>query len=175
MPRWVILFRGINVGGHRKVAMAELRAQMGAAGFADVRSYIQSGNVVADFDGDRAQVSACIRDIVARAFGFDADLLVLSPDDLNDALAGNPFATVADDPSRMHLFFHMNPAEPTAIADLTADDAARAGEGALAHYLWTPEGMSKSTLADKVSRRLAGKATARNLRTCEKLVQMAQS
>lgn len=174
MTRWVILFRGINVGGHRKIAMAELRLALSDAGFQNVQSYIQSGNVVADLDASRAETTQAIQAVVARQFGFDVDVLVMTPRQLGEAVDDLPFDAARADPARVHLFFHLAPEAPVAIDDLAGTlENAMAASGARAHYLSTPDGMSKSKLAEQISRRLSGHATARNLRTCRKLMDMA--
>ena len=177
MAGWVVLLRGVNVGGHRKLPMAELRAHLSQAGFADPQSYIQSGNLVVQSAQDRGVVRDQVRAVIEQNFGFLADVLVLSAKELNLALAANPFTASDLNPSRIHLFFHMNSGDVTSIDDLkAADDPARSESGALAHYLSTPDGMSVSELAKLVSARLAKSATARNLRTCLKLADMvAQS
>ena len=93
MTRFVALLRGINVGGHRKVPMARLREVLGEAGFADVATYLQSGNaVVTAPDTDPQAVASHIEQAIAAAFGFDVDVLVRSGAELDAVIAANPFA-----------------------------------------------------------------------------------
>ena len=169
----ILLFRGVNVGGHRKLPMAALRDGLTQAGFHTPRSYIQSGNVVVGSRLARAQVVGSVQEVVSGMFGFVPDLMVLDREEMASALDACPFATPDADPSRVHLFFHIE--EPVALDGLQAEpgDRARLACGNLAHYLDTPDGMSQSKLAERMSRRLKDKATARNLRTCRKLLELA--
>lgn len=174
--RWVLLFRGVNVGGQNKLPMAALRGQLDAAGFADVESYIQSGNVVLSSPLPPASVKARCGEVVEAGFGIRPGLLVLGADELDAAIEACPFAGEEGlNPSHAHLFFHMGADLPD-LSDLApeAGDDAVLTAGQLAHYLVTPGGMSRSKLAEKLARRLKDKTTARNWRTCLKLQEMCQ-
>lgn len=174
MSVWIVLLRGVNVGGHNKLPMAELRWALEAAGFNRVQTYIQSGNIVLAADRDGPAVAEAVSGLIEREFGFRPDCLALGADALKAALADAPFAPETD-PSRAHLFFHMGADLPD-ISDLSAQpgDKARLTPGEIAHYLDTPDGMSQSKLAEALSRRLKSATTARNLRTCLKLLEMAR-
>lgn len=175
MMSWIVLFRGVNVGGNRKLPMAKLRALLVSAGFSDVQSYIQSGNVVLRSELTRSRVKSNIEELVEREFGFSTQALVLSAEEMEAAIAGYPFAPVADQ-SRAHLFFEMGPSPMPNVADLVPEngDSAQLQAEAGVIYLSAPDGMSSSRLAELLSRRLKDKATARNLRTCTKLLDMAR-
>ena len=93
MTAYVVLLRGINVGGKNKVPMAGLRAVLEEAGFANVSTYIASGNVFLDSDRSAEDVASRIEDALPKAFKLDADLIrvaVLSADELEAVVAKRP-------------------------------------------------------------------------------------
>jgi len=174
MTRFVALLRGINVGGHRKVPMARLREVLGEAGFADVATYLQSGNaVVTAPDTDPQAVASHIEQAIAAAFGFDVDVLVRSGAELDAVIAANPFAEqAAADPTRVHASFLADQLDPTTLDELEmgrfAPEKVVAGDRVL--YLHLPDGIGRSKLAAALTdRRLGTLATARNWRTVEAL------
>ncbi len=175
MNRWIILFRGVNVGGHRKLPMADLRAALGRAGFDRVASYIQSGNVALGSELPPARLAMQVASLVEAGWGFLPDMTVLSATDMRAALDAAPFDAGVD-PSRAHLFFHIDRSAPGDIAGLAPEPGDRAvlTQGDIAHYLNTPDGLSQSKLAEALSRRLKDRATARNLRTCRKMLELAE-
>ena len=173
MTRFVVLFRGVNVGGHRKLPMAGLRQALEAAGFGQVESHIQSGNVVLTSRAGARQVEAEIAALVRQTFGFDAPVLALPADEFRAVVEAAPFEP-GTEPSHAHIFFDMVPGARVRVDDLRPEpgDASVMTNAAGAVYLATPEGLSASRLAEALGRRLKDKTTARNLRTCLKLLEM---
>lgn len=93
MTTFVFLFRGINVGGHQKVRMDELKELHVSLGFRDVVSYIQSGNIVCTSDdADTAQVQKCIEDGFGKRFGFRVGVVVRTSTELKEIIEKNPFS-----------------------------------------------------------------------------------
>lgn len=174
MATWVVLLRGVNVGGKNKLRMAPLRALLADAGFGEPRSHLQSGNLVLESELGAEEVSASVGDAIEDEHGFRPEVLALSVDELSEALAANPYA--GEDPRRVQLFFL---AESAADADLEPLEALRAqseafvlGEGVF--YLHAPDGIGRSKLAARCERLLGVAATARNLRTASALLELAQ-
>src|SRR5512139_337568 len=102
MPRYVALFRGINVGKAKRIAMADLRALLEKLGFSQVRTLLNSGNAV--FTASAApprKLAQRIRAEVANQLGVDALVIVKSAKDIAGIVAGNALATVATDASRL--------------------------------------------------------------------------
>jgi uncharacterized protein (DUF1697 family) len=174
---WVALFRGINVGGHNKLPMKELRAELEALGLKGVATYIQSGNVV--FRGgttSAAELAARIARTVQERHGFEAEVLVLTADELRAAVRGTPFNVPEDEAKTLHLFFlAAEPSDP----DSEGLDAARAeGERwalrGKVFYLHTPAGYGRSKLAAKAERALGVRATARNWRSVLRILELAE-
>ena len=100
------LLRGVNVGGHRRVPMADLRAGLAAAGLADVRTYLQSGNAV--FSGgpdDEAEVEQLVRAVVAGTCGVDTDVVVRTGAELAGVVARNPWPERTSSPKLLHVLF----------------------------------------------------------------------
>lgn len=173
---WISLLRGINVGGHNKLPMAELRELFANTGCSDVKTYIQSGNVV--FRGasqDREELAPRLTNAIVESKGFRPGIMLLTPDELEAAANTNPFPEAASEPKTLHLWFLAHePEEP----DLeTLDDLRAATEhyelrGAV-FYLWAPDGIGRSKLASRAERALGVETTARNWRTVEKLLELA--
>jgi len=93
VPTHVALLRGINVGGHQKVPMAELREVVASLGHADVATYIQSGNVVFSTEQtDTAALATALEEAIAGTIGVQARVVVLSREDLGQVMRDNPYA-----------------------------------------------------------------------------------
>lgn len=179
--RWVALLRGINVGQARRIAMADLKALMEALmealGYTDVRTLLNSGNVVFSAAPSRQAPAAHAQRIqaaVARQLGVAAPVRVLAAEDLQAALAGNPLRTLATDASRLLPAFAQDAATLGALADLaTPPTNPRAGAlvlGPQAAYVGCPDGVLASPLAQALDRRLGDRVTTRNMATAEKIV-----
>lgn len=177
--RTIALLRGINVGGNKRVPMAELRALMERLGFADVTTYVQSGNVV--FSGPRRAARTIAREIeagIVEQFGFEVAITIRTRDELAAIVAANPLRAVADVPKLHHVLFLSGRPDAQAIADAEAGDHAPEAFALIGRelYVWTPEGVTDSPLFKLLNeRRLGVRATARNWRTVEKLLELADA
>lgn len=174
MTRLVILLRGVNVGGHGRLPMADWRKVLTAQGFDDVATYIQSGNAVLTSDAPVDQVRAQVQDGIADHFGFRPACIVLTATELASHIAANPFPQAMDDPKSLHLFFLSGPA--TLDAEGLQTHATKAEAFALlgdCFYLYTPNGFGRSDVAQKLDRYLKAEvSTARNLRSCLKILDL---
>lgn len=174
MTVWAVLLRGINVGGHNKVPMAELRAALTDDGFTDVVTYIASGNVV--LRGETCEPGRVAR-IVTDRFGLDIEVMVRSADQIRSAAAANPFPDAVDEPKFLYCGFTATPVDDDALADFdheryAPDRLAVAGGEVYARY---PEGMGRSKLAGTVIDRAVGTpVTTRNWNTVLKLVELVE-
>lgn len=172
---YVALLRGINVGGHNKVAMTDLRALLEALGLSGVRTYIQSGNAVFTAAGtSAAQLEARIAAALRERLGVAAAVMVRTRDELRAVLADNPFIAEGLDPARLSVAF-LDAAPPAeAVASL---DAARVLPDRFAvrgrtTYLYTPNGLGRTKLTPSFWKPLGGSATVRNWRTVNQLLAM---
>ncbi len=102
MPVWVCLLRGVNLGKQRKLPMPALREALTAAGMTDVRTYLQSGNVIAHSQlRTHQQVSDLVRTVIAAEFSHDVPVMTRRPAEIDDVIASNPFPAQAA--QRAHL------------------------------------------------------------------------
>jgi len=175
---WIALLRGINVGGHNKLPMAELRELLGELGLSEVQTYIASGNIVfgAARSANRGKLSKKISTAITDRFDLGVPVVMRTPEELAAAVAGNPFST--DDHKMLHLAFLSERPKDAAAATLEADRFApdqfelRGAE----IYLYYPNGAGRSKMSiDYFERRLAVTPTARNWRTVLKLVAMSEA
>jgi uncharacterized protein (DUF1697 family) len=177
MSVFVALFSGINVGGNRIVKMAELRAFFDELGFADVASYIQSGNVVFKSEaGDNAALTATIEAAFEKRWSFRARIMVRDLGRLEALVANNPYPEVAGDPTKLHA--------SVLERDPTSEEIARLAERCVGPerfevkgdvlYLHAPDGLGKSKFAEILPRTLKVPGTMRNWRTVLTLLEMAQ-
>ena len=170
MPEWICLPRAINLGPVNKVGMPQLRKALTAAGFDDVRTYVQSGNVVVRSRlRSPATVSRAVRSVLTEEFGVDSPVLVRTPQQIRDVLAWNPFPEqAAASPTTVqviHLDAEPDPARVRAelAEDWSPDGLAIQGlEACISHSA----GMHASRLQHAaLLKRLGVGGTARNWRT----------
>jgi uncharacterized protein (DUF1697 family) len=172
MRRHVALIRGINVGRAKRVAMADLRALVGDLGYGDVRTLLNSGNVVFSVPGSaRGDPAVRIEKGMTERLGISARVTVLTAEELAAVVADNPLGKFARDPSRLFVTVLFDPADrkrllPLARQEWTPDVFA---VGARAAYLWCPKGMMDSRLVAAVNRLLGDAATTRNWATMTRL------
>lgn len=172
----VALLRGINVGGHRRVPMAELRAAMAETGFVEVRTCVTSGNLVFADDDSAARSQARLEALIARCFGFTVDVLVRDADAFAAHVAANPLGeAAAERPRALHMVLTKQTLANGAAAVL--QERARHGETVreAGGTLWIDDagGVAASKLAPSLIDRIAGSpATARNWTTVQTLCGM---
>lgn len=169
----VALLRGINVGGHHVVPMADLRTALEHAGLSDVRTYIQSGNVV--FRAGDRDPEATVRAVIRGTFGFDVPVIVRSLDEVERIVGAHP-GVGGEVPSRWLLVFLLD--RPADADD--APDPERFGDDRFVVdgrevYATYPNGVGRSKLTlDVVQRSFGVVATARNLSTLAAIVSLGR-
>jgi uncharacterized protein (DUF1697 family) len=176
MARLVVLLRGINLGSRNRISMPELREALEDAGYDDVRTYLQSGNVVLTSAASAKKVARDCERLIADRFGLDIAVVTRTRSELAKVVERNPLGRVAKDPKRYQVSFL--DAKPTAKVVRELEDVAAGKEEVVAVgreiYAWHPAGVARS----KLWARLAGKdlgatATARNWTTVTKLLELA--
>lgn len=176
MTRHLALLRGINVGRHKRVAMATLRELLEGAGYDDVRTHGQSGNVVLGSEASPDDVRQNVEALIAERLGFAVDVVVRTREELDAALAADPLGEVATDPAKHLVVFLSAEPDPAAVRALEDEDFAPdafAVRGRDVH-LWCPDGVQDSRAAKALTgTRLAPVGTARNWSTVTKLVELA--
>lgn len=173
--RLVVLLRGINVGGHKRISMTDLRALLSERGYEDVKTYLQSGNAVVTSDRSPAEVEADISAAIASALGHEVAVVVRTADQLEEVVRDDPFADVRTDHRFHQALFLAGEPDPKAIAALRDTDFSPerlvVASGVL--HAWCPDGTNDSPLL-KALTKLRTTATARNWRTVEKLLELAR-
>lgn len=176
MGRRVVLLRGINLGPNKRVPMAELRELFTDAGFTDVSTYVQSGNVVLSSDVAPTELEQQTERLIAERFGFEVPVVSRTRDELAAVVERNPLGDVAEDPKRYQVSF-LSAELDDAIVDRLAEAAApteRFVADGRELYAWHPDGVARSKLwAQLAGTGLGVKATARNWRTVETLLEIA--
>ena len=187
MPGHVALLRGVNVGGV-KLAMSDLRAVLSSLGYAEVSTYIQSGNAL--FSADAADPAALAADIEAaldKQLGMRPRVLVLTRDELAQVIRDNPYP---DEPNlkAVHAVFlaeEPGPEQVAAVAEAEQKAGGKGGRDTARYvgrvlYLHTPDGFGRSELAIQLARRAGpmsakGAGTARNWATVTKLLGLCDA
>lgn len=177
MTRYVGLLRGINVGGNKKIAMADLRKLVEGLGHQDVKTLLQSGNVVFGSDSaDQAALAAELERTIEAELGMSVGCLVRDGADLARIIAHDPLGDVADNPSRHFVVFLSGAVDPAKFAEVEA--LARAGErlaaGEREVHMWLPDGAAETKLTHLAFQKRLGVtiATARNWNTVTKLATL---
>jgi uncharacterized protein (DUF1697 family) len=177
--KYVALLRGINVGGNNVLPMKALAAMFESAGCRDVRTYIQSGNVV--FSAPAAVVrklSDAITKAIEKRFGFRVPVVIRTSEELARTIRENPFLKTGADEKAFHVYFLAALPETKSIAGLdpnrSTPDVFHVREREI--YLHLPNGMGRSKLTNAYfDSRLATVSTARNWTTVRKLLAMMEA
>jgi uncharacterized protein (DUF1697 family) len=177
---YIALLRGINVGGHNAVAMAELRKLAADLGFSGVATLLQSGNLV--FTAGKRSVNALeslLERETAERLGVTADYVVRSADEWKAVIAGNPFPKQAkDDPGHLVVVFLKTPSPPKsveALRDSIVGPEIVHGSGKQLYIVY-PDGIGRSKLTGTlIEKRLGTRGTARNWNTVLKLLALSRA
>ena len=180
MPAAISLLRGVNVGGHHKIKMEELRELYESLGLRQAQTYVQSGNVVFRTDArDFTRLSKRIADGIEERFAFRPGVILRTAADLRGVIAANPFASRRDlDPSRLLVQFLASEPPPDARERILRiesepEEVRMAGRELYIYYL---NGMARPKVAWSVIERiLQTPCTSRNWNTVRKLLEMAES
>jgi uncharacterized protein (DUF1697 family) len=170
---WVALLRGVNVGGHGRVPMPQLRELFESLGFEDVRTLIQSGNVI--FRATSAPSAPALEAAVAERFQVTSPVVLRTSAQLAKVIDDDPF--VGSERAHVHVGFMVRPVEHESIAALEVDQFAPeriAASGGEVYFL-LPAGLGNSKLASYVARKLGNQMTVRNWNTVTKLVDLAST
>ncbi|MEU6347799.1 DUF1697 domain-containing protein [Streptomyces sp. NPDC047072] len=177
---YAALLRGINVGGNKKVPMAELRTLMEGLGLDDVRTYLQSGQAVFAADhGDEDSLAAELVGAIEKRFGFAVGVIVRDHAYLRAIVENCPFPAADLEAKQLHVTYFSEPAAPDRYQEIDREtylpEEFRLGDRAL--YLYAPNGLGRSKLAEHLAKPRLNKgliATSRNWNTVVKLVEMTE-
>ena len=180
MTTYISLLRGINVSGQKKIKMAALKVVYESLKFEHVKTYIQSGNVVFQSSNDKVTIKNNIETAIKEHFDFDVPVLILTHEQLENTAKSLPFPAIdiEEEGSKIIVFFLSesvsNDQEKTFGAYLTNSEQLVLDQNVI--YLYCPEGSGKSKLTNKlVETKLGLTSTARNIKTVNKLLSLAES
>jgi uncharacterized protein (DUF1697 family) len=173
---YVALLRGINVGGTRKLPMAELAEVVASLGHGEVNTFIQTGNVLFTSRVARARLAKPLERAIDERFGLDVTIMIRSPAELQEVATANPFPAAEATPNRLHVvFLERKPSRE----DVDALDPDRSpGDRAVVDgdhvYLHLPNGAGRTKLTlDYLERVLRVRGTQRNWNTLVKLIELS--
>jgi uncharacterized protein (DUF1697 family) len=173
---YAALLRGINVGGHKRVPMADLRALLGELGHGDIRTHLQSGNAVFTSTAqDEGSLAEQLGQAIQGRFGFPVGVVVRDHAYLKAIAAACPFPAGTLEGRQLHATFFSAPVDASHWASLDATlflpEEFRVGDRVL--YLYVPEGLGRSKLAEALAKSPSGViATTRNWNTVTKLIEL---
>jgi uncharacterized protein (DUF1697 family) len=178
MARLVVLLRGINLGSRNRISMPKLREALEDAGYDDVRTYLQSGNVVLTSAASAKQVGRDCERLVADRFGLEIAVVARTRKELAEVVRRNPLARVAKDPKRYQVSFLEK--KPTSQIVRELEEVATGQEEVVSIgreiYAWHPAGVARSKLwARLAGNNLGMTVTARNWTTVTKLLELADA
>jgi uncharacterized protein (DUF1697 family) len=171
--RYVALLRGINVGSARRVAMPRLREVLTARGYGDVRTLLNSGNVVLDSGLPEDELARDLTTAIAGEFGIDVPVVVRTGAEIAAVVAADPLGELVTDPSRYSVTFLPEPPAADRIAALPPPERGEYRLLGRELYLWLPEGMAVAPMGTWPWDRLLGVAgTNRNWNTVGKVLAL---
>ena len=176
MSTYVAMLRGINVSGHNLIKMEALRALFEACGFANVRTYIQSGNVVFTARAGAAACVTAIEKALARELRKPIAVALRTAQELGSIIRANPFAREKDaDESKFAVTFLQAPPNKARLDALAGVQSGRDRFAARGKeiYLYLPDGFGRSKLAAGLERILSLPGTSRNWNTVKKLHEIS--
>lgn len=174
MVQYVALLRGINVGGRSSLPMKELTGLLEKLGCENVRTYIQSGNVVLESSEKAPVLAGKVKAAIKKQRDFEPEVLLLTAKELEKAIANNPFPQAEDDPKAVHFgFLATRPIKPNLekLESLKKESEEFQLIGQV-FYLYAPEGVGRSKLAASSEKALGIAMTDRNWNTVCKLQAM---
>jgi len=171
---FVALLRGVNVGGNNKLPMADLRTSLTAIALENVRTYIQSGNVVFSSVLQASELQSQIEGVLSQQFSINTPVMVLQQETFLQIYNDNPFEIPDGIEKALQLYVLSEPATAPQL-DKLAELKSPSEEFSLSEqcfYLYAPEGIGRSKLAEKAEKLLGVTTTTRNWRTATKLVAL---
>lgn len=178
MRRYVCLLRGINVGGRNRVPMKPLRSALEKAGLRQVRSYLQSGNLVFDSALAQRSLGSTIQAIIESSCGFCPTVVLRTSTAFKQLAEVHPFAGASDDWTKLQVAFLSARPSPAALRDLQMPPTAReqyvcAGAEL---YLYYPDGLARTKVTGQFwETRLQQACTMRNWKTVQALVGLLEN
>jgi len=180
MPKYIALLRGINVGGHKKIMMTDLRVIFEKSGFLAVRSYIQSGNVIFQSNEvDTKKLEKLIENALEKAYGFLVPVIILTRSKLEKIVSDNPFKPLEGDDTGKIYYVFLKDVPKRKTLELFKETKFQNERFFICKnyiYLKCLCGMGNAKLNNNLfEQKLQVKATARNHKTVSKLLELSKS
>jgi uncharacterized protein (DUF1697 family) len=178
MTIYISLLRGINVSGQKKIKMADLKALYDALGLGNVKTYIQSGNVLFESEQSPSKLSSEIHEAIQAKYGFSVPIEIRSLADWQAIAAGNPFAPDNTESKYFHVTLLGEIADEQLVHEvdklnIETDEYHILGKVV---YLYCPNGYGRTKLNNNFwERKLKVTATTRNWKTVNKLLELAEA
>ena len=178
MKKFIALLRGINVSGQKQIKMSGLKSLFEKAGFQNVETYIQSGNVIfSSKETSSEKLSLKISSAIRKQFGYDVQLIVVTPEEIEDTLKKNPFIKKKKDTDKLYVIFLSETPSKVSINNLKGDDYLPEefvvkGRNV---YLFVPNGYGKAKMNNNFfENKLKVFGTTRNLKTLNALIELTK-
>lgn len=176
METYIILLKGVNVGGNNRIKMAEFREKLQKKGFKNVKTYIQSGNIVLSYDSSIDEVKTRVVDVLTQDYGYTVSVLVFTLQQFEDILAKCPYDAPENDKKVYFSFLEKIP-EANLLKEFESisfpDELFQMGEHCV--YLLFQSGYSKANMSNTfIIKKLKVAASTRNLKTVKKILELAK-
>jgi uncharacterized protein (DUF1697 family) len=172
MTRFIILLRGINVSGKKKLPMQDLRKLLDELGYLNVQTYIQSGNIILETNEKKAKVIIKIHEAIQHQFGYDIPVIIKTVSELRKAIAAYPFPT--ENPRIVAFVFLSQKSTEVEIdvKEIYGDEYQIDNDMV---YIYCLTGFARTKLSNNLfERKLKVIATTRNFRTVQKLLALSE-
>ncbi len=177
MKTYIILLRGINVGGHKKILMTELKQLISDLGFKNVKTYIQTGNIIVNADLSISKIKTAISKAIEEKYGFHVPVLVIKPDTLRGIIDAYPLNKEKQEKSYFTLLYNKPQQEVIDTLNATSDDYENEEfvitEACIYFYCATGYGRTKLN-NNFFEKKLGVTGTARNYKTMMKLLSLSE-
>ena len=177
--KYIALLRGINIGRKKRIKMADLIKAFESLDFKNVRTYVQSGNVVFEHDSiDIAKITKNIERKISQTFAFSVNVIIRTENELESIVNSNPFIKDTNiELDKLHVTFLLDMSEPKIISnlDINKDENEKFEVIGREVYLYCPKGYARTKLKNDVfEKKLKTIATTRNWKTTNKLLEMSK-
>ena len=175
MNSFAIFLRGINVSGQKLIKMKELQSALEKAGFDEVTTYVQSGNLAIKTDLSKTEAAQKVQDVIDKDFGFDVPCLSKSLEDLNSILDNDPYISTGKDPKLVGFVLLFDTPEDEKVKAIPRENYLPEEfhiQGDVL-YFYAANGAGKAKMSNNFfESKLKVRATSRNLNTMRKMVEL---
>jgi len=176
LKTYIILLRAINVGGHRKIKMADLKQLLLNSGHKNVQTYIQSGNVICESEKEKSQIKQHIESLILENYGFEVTTFVLTPTDLQAIIENNPYVKQQAPIEKLYCTFLENQPDPESkeiLLGFKTQDEEFIFDRSLLYFCYH-KGYGKAKVSNPfVEKKLKIQGTSRNWKTMRKLLELS--